>query len=397
MEENVNNDEFYIPQVTEERIPKAGMKFLSVEAAFSFYNQYAREAGFSARISNIKKNKPKTVRARGEVRTNCKAKISLLKQQTGSDWIINNFVEAHNHALCSPSKVHLLRSHRSVSIAKRALTQQFSEANVPTCQQMRLLEIEYGGPEHVGCTERDIRNIEQELRDEQKGVDAETLIEFFASEKDKNPTFFFDYETDSNKMFKRCFWADPKSRRQYSVFGDVVVFDSTYNTNKYGMIFAPFAGVNHHHQTIVFGCGFLSDEKTESFIWLLKKWMEAMRTGAPKVIITDQDPAMTKAIAQVLPFTVHRYCLWHILTKFPDKVSPVTLRDHYQNIKKVIMNSTSPDEFEQSWKDAIKCAKLELNDWISLMYGLREKWVPNGASKEKYSTSRFVAAGEGDE
>ena len=40
------------------------------------------------------------------------------------------------------------------------------------------------------------------------------------------------------------------------------MFDTTYNTNKYGMIFAHLIGVNHHCQTIVFGCALLSDEKT---------------------------------------------------------------------------------------------------------------------------------------
>ncbi|XP_041995809.1 protein FAR1-RELATED SEQUENCE 5-like [Salvia splendens] len=255
-------------------------------------------------------------KARGEVRTSCKAKITIVKQQTGPDWSVSVFAEGYNHGLYTPSKVHLLRSHRSVSMVKRVLTQQLSEANIPTCQQMQLLEIECGGTESVGCTERDIRNFEKELKDEQKGIDAETLIEFFTSEKEKNKAFFFDYETDSDNRFSRCFWADPKSRGTYSVFGDVVVFDSTYNTNKYSMIFTPFVGVNHHHQTIVFGCGFLSDEKTESYVWLLNKFMEAMPTGPPKSIITDQDPALTKALAQVLP--VHRYCLWHILNNLSE-------------------------------------------------------------------------------
>lgn len=71
------------------------------------------------------------------------------------------------------------------------MSQQFAAANVPTCQQMRLFEIESGGPEHVGCTERDLRNYERTLRDEHKGIDAETLIDFFQSEKEKSSTFFF--------------------------------------------------------------------------------------------------------------------------------------------------------------------------------------------------------------
>ncbi|OMO51407.1 hypothetical protein CCACVL1_29812 [Corchorus capsularis] len=33
----------------------------------------------------------------------------------------------------------------------------------------------------------------------------------------------------------------------YQYFGDAVTFDATYLTNKYGMPFVPFTGVNHHH------------------------------------------------------------------------------------------------------------------------------------------------------
>ncbi|XP_073126237.1 protein FAR1-RELATED SEQUENCE 5-like [Henckelia pumila] len=209
---------------------------------------------------------------------------------------------------------------------------------------MRIFEIDHGGPENVGCTERDLRNYQRSLREEHMGMDAETFVDFLQSEKEKCSTFFFDYETDSDNRFSRCFWADSVSRRANIVFGDVVVFDTTYNTNKYGLIFAPFVGVNHHGQTILFGCGFLSDERTKSFVWLLGKFLKAMSSGAPKLIITDQDPAMTKAIAQVFPQTVHRYCLWHILNKFPDKLSPVIFRDHYQSIRNVIVHSTTSDE-----------------------------------------------------
>ncbi|KZV46604.1 hypothetical protein F511_40547 [Dorcoceras hygrometricum] len=163
----------YVPQVVDERKPKIRMRFASIDEAFSFYNQYARQAGFSARLNNSKKNKitnevvwkqfvcvkegytdeirsskkligdqPIRERARGGVRTGCKSKLTIVKEQTGSNWIISTFIENHNHQLSTPSKVHLLRSHRSVSTTKKALTQQFAKANVPTYQQMRLLEIE---------------------------------------------------------------------------------------------------------------------------------------------------------------------------------------------------------------------------------------------------------------
>ncbi|XP_075516564.1 protein FAR1-RELATED SEQUENCE 5-like [Primulina tabacum] len=239
---------------------------------------------------------------------------------------------------------------------------------------MRLFEIESRGPEHVGCTERDMRNYEKTLRDDHKSIDAEILIDFFQSEKDKSSTFFFDYETDSDNRFSRCFWADLVSRWAYTTFGDVVVFDTMYNTNKYGMISAPFVGVNHHHQTIVFGCGFLSDEKIDTFVWLPNKFLETMPKDAPNLIITDQDPAMMKTVAQLFLKTIHRYYLWHLLNKFLDKLNLVTFHDHYQSIKNAIVHSTSI-EFERSWEEVMNCANLVQNYWLSLMYDLRHKWV----------------------
>ncbi|GER28483.1 FAR1-related sequence 5, partial [Striga asiatica] len=69
----------------------------------------------------------------------------------------------HNHPLATPRKVHLLRSHRGVSATKRALVQEYTEANIPTCKQVRLFEIDYGGPSMMGCLEKDIRNKEAAL------------------------------------------------------------------------------------------------------------------------------------------------------------------------------------------------------------------------------------------
>ncbi|KAI8547176.1 hypothetical protein RHMOL_Rhmol07G0174700 [Rhododendron molle] len=61
----------------------------------------------------------------------------------------------------------------------------------------------------------------------------------------------------------------------------------------------PCKGVNHHHQSIMFGCALLVNEKIESYVWLLQTWAEAMCGHTPSVIITDDDKAMVKAIAQL--------------------------------------------------------------------------------------------------
>ena len=136
----------------------------------------------------------------------------------------------------------------------------------------------------------------------------------------KNPAFYFDYEFDGANQLIKCFWADSYARRSYNFFGDVIVFDTTYNINKYDTIFASITRVNHYGQTIIFGCAFFSDKKIEYFVWLFNKFLDVMPKGAPEMIITDQDPAMTKAIIEALPLTVHWYYIWHILNKFFCKI-----------------------------------------------------------------------------
>jgi transposase-like protein len=89
-------------------------------------------------------------------------------------------------------------------------------------------------------------------------------------------------------------------------------------TNRNKLPFVLFTGVNHHHQYQMFRCALLVNETAESYTWLLKTWLMTMLGCAPFTIITNDDKAIAKAIAEVLPNTTHRLCLWHILQKVPE-------------------------------------------------------------------------------
>ncbi|KAL6193940.1 hypothetical protein ACLB2K_035024 [Fragaria x ananassa] len=214
------------------------------------------------------------------------------------------------------------------------------------------------------------------IREQKNGHDGDLLYMHFENEKEKDPSFVYRMESDEEKKVTRCFWADSRSRRAYSFYGDVVIFDTTYNTNRYGMIFAPLTGVNNHGQTIIFACGFLNDETTDSFVWLFKEFLNVMPGNAPKMIITDQDPTMTKAISEALPHTFHRYCSWHILNKFSEKLDAIKYRDHYQDFHSCIWNSSSADEFDSRWNELIEKSGLSDNKWLKSIYEIRSSWIP---------------------
>ena len=62
------------------------------------------------------------------------------------------------------------------------------------------------------------------------------------------------------------------------------------------MPFAPFVGVNHHGQSILLGCGLLSLENINGFVWLFQTWLRCMSNRPPKGIVIDQYRAMHNAI-----------------------------------------------------------------------------------------------------
>jgi zinc finger SWIM domain-containing protein 3 len=113
----------------------------------------------------------------------------------------------------------------------------------------------------------------------------------------------------------------------YKCFGDAVSFDTTFQTNKFEMPFAPLLGTNHHKQTIIFGAALLFDETIPSFIWFFKTFLIAMGGKHLSTIFTDQDAAMVGAIAYVFPNISHCLCLWHIYLNASKHLSHV-IRAH---------------------------------------------------------------------
>ena len=236
-------------------------------------------------------------------------------------------VEEHNHDFVSPHKRQFLRSNRTVSKRAKSTLFNYHKASIGTSQTYRLLHISEGGFQNVGCTLRDLQNYYHDLRTKIKDVDAQMFVGKLERKKKVNPAFFYDFMVDEQGRFVRVFWADATCRKNYSVFGDVVSVDSTYSTNQYNMKFVPFTGVNHHLQSVFLGAAFLDNEKIESYEWLFKTFLKAMGGIAPHLIITDEDASMKAAISQILPETIHRLCMWHIMEKVPERVGPSIRED----------------------------------------------------------------------
>ncbi|WJX12924.1 hypothetical protein P8452_03374 [Trifolium repens] len=167
--------------------------------------------------------------------------------------------------------------------------------------------------------------------------DAQSLVNHLQNRQAQDALFYYSVQLDQESWLTNVFLRDGKSKVDCDCFGDVVIFDTTYRTNKYNLICAPFVGVNHHWQNAMFGCALLLDETAVSFTWLFKAFLESMGNQQPKTIFTDQDAAMAKAIEEVMPNTSHRLCLWHISKKVPSYLGPLNSNPQFLRVRPIIL------------------------------------------------------------
>ena len=141
----------------------------------------------------------------------------------------------------------MLRSGHRISKPKANVIDTMVNAGISTKNAYLYLTKEVGGSENVGFTERDCYNhVSMQKKTMISAGDAQSLLNHFKSKHAGDPMFFYTVQVDQENRMTNFFWRDGRSRVDYDCFRDVVVFDTTYRTNKYNLICAPFVGVNHH-------------------------------------------------------------------------------------------------------------------------------------------------------
>ncbi|KAJ4956733.1 hypothetical protein NE237_013516 [Protea cynaroides] len=379
--------------------PYNGLQFVSEDEAYEFYNAYAKEKGFSIRKSRVersridksiisrkyvcthegfpwtkdKRYKGKVVRSRRETRVDCRAAMSIKRKSDG--WIVYKVHHEHNHELVNPVEAHKLRSHRKMMNTMRSIPVR---REVGTSENKDQLKYSARGADNVGINNRDCKNYVKKEGNDNIGVDWDFILGYFHSMQSVDSGFFYAAEVGMNQSIRSLFWLDSRAKEAYKQFGDVVVFDTSYQTDNCRFPLASFTGVNHHRQSTVFGCGLLADETVESYVWLFETWLKAMSDQQPTSMITYQDKAIKMAIEKVFPGVRYRFCMWHVAKNELENLGYVFKmhKEFEAEYRKCIHASWKPDEFELAWEALIVKYDLKENNWLKLMYDQRHHWVP---------------------
>lgn len=370
--------------------PDDGIEFESHEDAYSFYKEYAKSVGFGtaklssrrsrasrefidAKFSCIrygnKQQSDDAINPRPSPKIGCKASMHVKRRQNGK-WYVYNFVKEHNHDLL-PAQVHFFRSHRNTDPLN-------NDVKMRRRKSLAAVSNLFSAYQNIDCLEGYLRNQHDKGRSlVLEAGDAQLLLEHFMHMQESNPKFFYAVDLNEEHRLRNVFWVDAKGIEDYSRFGDVVSFDTTY-FSKYQIPLALFVGVNHHIQPTLLGCALIADETVHTYVWLMQTWLIAIGEQAPGVMLTEQNNAMKMAIAAVFPGTRHCFCQWHVLEKIPRQLECFGIcPDSFMGkFNKCIFKSYSEEQFEKRWWKLLDRFNLRQIDWMHSLYEDRKFWVP---------------------
>ena len=91
--------------------------------------------------------------------------------------------------------------------------------------------------------------------------------------------------------------------------------DATYNINKYKIPLLIFTGIASDGRNLCFGIACINNETAETYSGALKSFF-AVHKSRPKLIVTDGDLALCKALNMYKEDSYHFLCQWHIVRNF---------------------------------------------------------------------------------
>ncbi|KAL8519329.1 hypothetical protein ACS0TY_010315 [Phlomoides rotata] len=153
------------------------MTFSSLDSLFEAYQEHARLKTFSVVKRTSKRavkgdeykyarmvcDKSRSSRAnKTSKRVGCTARLKAIRHDNRS-WIISKMVTEHNHEI-DPTFSPLMPAHRHVDVHMKRILEANDIAGIRPCKNMRICEVQSGGPQKLGCLPRDCRNFVDKKR-----------------------------------------------------------------------------------------------------------------------------------------------------------------------------------------------------------------------------------------
>jgi len=138
----------------------------------------------------------------------------------------------------------------------------------------------------------------QKLKEEEYGKPSDDakrlLLHLIENQNLNNCKFTFEKDKKSGELL-RLMYISKSMFQKYQIYHDVILIDSTFQKNVFNMPIVSLLGINEEGKTIIFGFALLNNEKTDSYKWLFKNFLEVLKYQ-PVIIFSDESEAIIQGI-----------------------------------------------------------------------------------------------------
>jgi hypothetical protein len=113
-------------------------------------------------------------------------------------------------------------------------------------------------------------------------------------------------EDDDKHELRGIFWMTPEQVEEARRYHHVMIHDNTYKCNVFGLSLGLFTSINKHGHTTLTAQNLIDGETTEDYVWSYTCYVQAC-DRAPRVVLTDRDPAVEAVITISFPSTAYHF------------------------------------------------------------------------------------------
>ena len=219
--------------------------------------------------------------------------------------------------------------------------------------------------------------------------------------------YFYQFTTNNkNGRLENLFFIHPTSMTLWRAFPWVIEIDSTYKTNIYNMPLVEIVGVTSTGKTFSLAYAFIVNEREANYQWVLRCLKSTLADSfAVRVVLTDRELALMRALKVVMPEAKQLLCRYHIWQNIIKHCEPALRMKKDVNIDRLnvwwkkVYQSRTFDEFKSNEKELKEklagfpgVYKYLTDNWLS---PYREQfvscWVDEHLNYQNHTTNRVEA------
>ncbi|CAG8780811.1 524_t:CDS:2, partial [Dentiscutata erythropus] len=291
-------------------------------------------------------NKSTGLRTTRSVTTGCQFKVTVRWVKNENQYCIKSANIEHNHLLDS-AVVIFDPGYRKLSSNEKTQIQVLHNSGIPIPTIVNMLTEEYSRYIHSKYV---YNALTCQAHDRIKGLSQ--VAELLNNLQNKEE-YTVTYSVRNNKLYS-LFFTTSNSLMVFKRYPQIVLMDSTYKTNRFGMPLLLISGVDAIGITFLIASRLISNETISSFCWVLQQLKQVVgdiTINKIQTILTDRDLAMLSSIRNELSHVKHQLYIWHleqnIVKNLTGKLGNRFLA--FSKDFKITMMQNTEEMFETNW------------------------------------------------